>query len=697
MVDAIILTEKPSASLKIAQALSDKTPKKKEYNKVPYYEIEHNKRKILILCAVGHLYNVAEKEKGKWVYPFFDYTWKESYLTQKTAAFSKKYLDAINKLKDPKSEVFMATDKDLEGEILGYNIIRFALKRKDAKRMEFSTMTSKDLKKAFENPKPHLDFPLINSGEARHILDFLWGLNLSRALTLAVKNAGMFKILSSGRVQGPALKILAERELEIKKFKPEPYWELEAINSMTLNHKKGRFFDKKEVDKIFSSIKDEKQAIVNNITKKEFYQEPPAPFDLTSLQLESYRVFGITPKQTLSVAQELYTNAYISYPRTSSNQLPESLDYKEIISGIGKQKQYENLAKQLLSKKELKPNNGKKTDPAHPALYPTGEIPKKLNEWEKKIYDLIVKRTLATFSDKSKRETVTIESDIKKEPFVSKGSRTIEKGWHSFYEPYLKLEEIEMPNLKKNDKINIKKINKIEKETTPPRRFSEASIIKELESRNLGTKATRASIIEALYLRDYIHEKSIEVTDLGLKTIEVLKKYSPEIIDEQLTRHFEDEMEQIREEKIKKEEVIDEAIAELTKLLKKFKQNEKNIGAELIEALKETREKSSIVGKCHKCNEGDLRILYSKRFKSYFVACSKYPDCKTTFSLTRGLPKPTDKLCPVCNYPIVQIVRAGTRPFDYCINKECPKRIEWMKENKKKIEEFKKNNIKDKK
>src|SRR3989338_3783624 len=226
MVDIIILTEKPSASLKIAQSLSDKAPKKKDYKKVPYYEIEHNKKKILILCAVGHLYNIAEKEKGKWIYPFFDYTWKESYLTQKTAAFSKKYLDAINKLKDPKAEVFMATDKDLEGEILGYNIIRFALKRKDAKRMEFSTMTSKDLKKAFENPKQHLDFPLINSGEARHILDFLFGLNLSRALTLAVKNAGMFKILSSGRVQGPALKILAERELEIQKFTPEKYWQI---------------------------------------------------------------------------------------------------------------------------------------------------------------------------------------------------------------------------------------------------------------------------------------------------------------------------------------------------------------------------------------------------------------------------------------------------------------------------------------
>ena len=690
MTDIIILTEKPSASLKIAQALSSKI-KKKNYKKVPYYEVEYNNKKILILCAVGHLYNLAEANKNHWTYPFFDYVWKEAYLTKKSAAFSKVYLEAIKKLNDPKAEVYMATDRDLEGEILGFNLIRFALNRKNAKRMEFSTMTSKDLKKAFENPKQHLDFPLINSGEARHILDFLFGLNLSRALTLAIKNSGFFKILSIGRVQGPALNFLADRELEIQKFKSEPYWEIEAVDSITLLHKKGKFFDKSEVDKIYERIKNEKEAIIREITKKEFYQEAPAPFDLTSLQLESYGVFGITPKETLSIAQELYTSAYISYPRTSSNQFPQSLNYKEIIQGISRQKQYESLAKKLLLNQNLRPNNGTKTDPAHPAMYPTGEIPQKLSEKERKVYDLIVKRTLATFAEKAKRETITIESEIKKEPFIAKGSRTLEKGWHLFYEPYIKLEEVEFPNLKKNDKLKIKKINKLEKETSPPKRFTEASIIKELEHRNLGTKSTRAQIIEALYQRDYIREKSIEVTDLGIKTVEIMKKYSPEIIDEQLTRHFEEEMEEIREEKRKKEDVIDEAIVELTKILRKFKQQEKNIGNELIEALKETREKASVVGECPNCKRGNLRILYSKRFRSYFIACSNYPKCKTTFSLTRGLPKPTDKKCPSCNYPLVLIIRQGTRPFDYCFNKSCEKRLEWMKENKKKIEEFKKN------
>ena len=685
----LIITEKPSQSQKIAEALSDKKPKKKIVNKVPYYEITHNKKKIIIGCAVGHLFNLTEREKS-FKYPTFDLVWKPTSDISKNSGFSKKYLSVLKTLAKEADEFTVSTDYDQEGSVIGWNIVRFVCNKKDANRMKFSTLTKKELIDSYEHKLKHLDFNLIHSGETRHYLDYYWGINLSRALTLAVKNAGMFKILSSGRVQGPALKILAKREMEIRKFKPEPFWELEAVNSITLAHKKGKFFDKKEVDKIFSKIKDEKEAVIDSVTKKEHYQEAPAPFDLTSLQLEAYRLFGITPKETLSLAQELYSNAYISYPRTSSNQLPESLDYKEILMGIGKQKQYLDLVKNLLSRKQLKPNNGNKTDPAHPAIYPTGEIPKKLKPREHKIYDLVVKRTLATFADKAKRETITLEAEIKKEPFIAKASRTIEEGWYAFYSPYLKLEELEMPNLKKGDRLKIKKINKLEKETQPPRRFNQASIIKELEHRNLGTKSTRAHIIDSLYQRDYVREKSIEVTDLGMKTIDILEKYSPEIIDEKLTRTFEEEMENIREQKSKKDDVIDLAIDELTKILNKFKQQEKNIGKELVEALKETREKASIVGPCQKCGK-DLRILYSKRFRSYFVACSGYPKCKTTFSLTRGLPKPTDKKCPSCNFPLVQIIRQGTRPFDYCFNRECLKRLEWMKENKKKVEEFKKN------
>jgi len=686
----LIITEKPSQSEKIAQALATGKITKKLITKVPYYEIKHNNKKILIGCAVGHLYNLTEKNKS-FTYPTFDLIWKPSSDISKNSEFTKKYLNVLKNLAKQADDFIVATDFDQEGSVIGYNIIRFVCNKKDASRMKFSTLTKKELIDAYNNKSKHLDFHLIYSGETRHYLDYLYGINISRALILAVKSVGSYKILSSGRVQGPALKILSKRELEIKKFKPKKYWQLEAINSLILSHEKDKFFDQKEVDNIYGKIKSEKLATVSSLTKKQFYQEPPNPFDLTSLQLESYKLFGITPKRTLDIAQELYTHAYTSYPRTSSNQIPESINYIELLTNLSKQKKYELLCNELLKNKFLKPNNGNKKDPAHPAITPTGEIPKKLNEYSQKIYDLIVKRTLASFAEKAKRETINIKADIKKEIFVTKGTRTIEKGWHEYYNPYIKQEEVELPKLKEKDKIKIKKINKLEKQTEPPRRYTEASIIKELEKKNLGTKATRASIIESLYERDYIKEKSIEVTDLGLKKIEILDKYIPEIIDEKLTRHFEEELEQIIENKIKPEEILKESEIHLTKILEKFKKHEKEIGKELLESLRETQEKAAIVGKCPNCKKNNLRILYSKKFKSYFIACAGYPKCKTTFSLTRGLPKPTEKICPECGYPLIKIIRKGTRPFDYCFNKMCPKRLEWIKENKKKIEEFKNN------
>src|SRR3989344_1863921 len=609
----LIIGEKPSQAQKIAEALSEKKPIKHTDNKVTYYELTHKGKKIYVGCAVGHLYNLKEKDKKKkgLTYPIFsnELSWFPSYEISKSAEYTKKYIDTLSELSKKADSFIVACDYDLEGSLIGYNVLRFIAKQKDGRRMKFSTLVKEELVDSFENASKHLDFPLIESGEARHLIDWMWGINLTRALTLSVKNATKgFKLLSSGRVQGPALKILAEREKEIQKFKPEPFWELEALGDVDSKHKKDKFTDEKEVKKIFSKIKDEKSAILEKITKRTQSQSPPNPFDLTSLQLEAYRIFRINPKETLAIAQKLYTKAYISYPRTSSNQFPSNMDLKAILRKLEKNIHYANLIKELLSKKDLKPNNGNKTDPAHPPIHPTGLQPKKLIEKDNKIYDLIVRRTLATFGDPAKRESVSFELDIKKEPFMARGSRTIEQGWHKFYGKYAKCEEQPMPNLKEGDKLKVKKINLLAKETQPPKRYTPASIIKELEAKNLGTKATRSAIIDSLYQRNYLFDQSITVTNLGLKTVQTLEKYCPEILDEEMTRQLEKDMELIREEKETKEKVLTRAEKELRKILKHFKENELKIGKSLSEANIETREQESTLGPCPQCEKGTLYI-----------------------------------------------------------------------------------------
>ena len=222
----LLIAEKPQAALKIATALADSKVEKESINKVPYYILKHKGKDLIVASAVGHLYNLKEKEKKGWTYPVFDLEWVPSFEASKSAAFSKKYLDVLKKLVKKVDSYVVCTDFDSEGSLIGYNCIRFVFKQKDARRMKFSTLTKDELIDSYENAMPHLDFPLIESGETRHFADYFWGINLSRALTLAVKAAGAFKLLSVGRVQGPALKIIVDRELEIKDFKPEPYWEL---------------------------------------------------------------------------------------------------------------------------------------------------------------------------------------------------------------------------------------------------------------------------------------------------------------------------------------------------------------------------------------------------------------------------------------------------------------------------------------
>ncbi|HLC55434.1 MAG TPA: DNA topoisomerase I [Candidatus Nanoarchaeia archaeon] len=681
----LIVCEKPAQAEKIASALGK--PTKHLIGKVPYYELEYKGRKILVGCAVGHLFNLAEKEKNGWKYPVWDIEWRESYKISKKADFSEKYLRVLEKIAKKSSEFTVACDKDMEGSLIGWNCIRFIAKQKDGKRMNFSTLTKDELIQSYEHASPHLDFNFINAGEARHVLDWLAGINLSRALTLAVKSAGLFKLLSIGRVQGPALKIIVDREEEITNFKPEPYWQIflegkAKEGNIQAEHEAGKIFEKDKADSILKKTKG-KKAIVSSVEKKSSSVSPLPPFDLTTLQTEAYRYFGISPKETLSIAQDLYTAGLISYPRTSSQKLPVALGHESLLGKISKIKEYAGICQELL-KRKLQPSEGKKVDPAHPAIFATGEQ-KKLEGRSKKIYDLIVRRFLACFSDPLEREIITAKIDVNNEIFVTKGMTIQKQGWHDIYF-FMKLEEQELPPLQKGDEIKQQKIILHEDQTKPPKRYTEASLIKELERLVIGTKSTRAQIIDTLYQRNYIREKAIEATTLGIAAVQTLKKYCPEILDEKLTRHFEEEMDLIMEDKKKKEDVLEESKHFLFKTLEHFKKHEKKIGEGLVEAAKETRHEMSKVGPCPVCKSGELMIRSGKF--GQFVACNKYPDCKTTFSVPSGsLIKTTDQLCKECGFMQVIAIRRGRRPWMYCLNKQCPAKIRWRELQAKKAAE----------
>ncbi len=673
----LIITEKPAAAAKIADALGK--PVKKNIGGIPYYELEYKGKKIRVGCAVGHLFTLKQTEK-KSGWPIFDIEWQPNFKVKKKD-WSKKYYMALSTLCKDADSFIIACDYDTEGEVIGWNVLRFIAKRENAKRMKFSTLTAPELRESYEKVSPELDFGQAYAGETRHKLDWLYGINLSRALMEAIRKAGNFKILSIGRVQGPTLHLIVEKERAIQKFKPEPYWQvfliIEDANGKRIEVRFNKDLTKKqELDK-FKLLKG--KTAQASTTKKQDKIPPPAPFDLTTLQTEIYKFFKISPARTLQIAQQLYLAGLISYPRTSSQKLPPSIQYSEILKKL---KKYSEMIKYA---KRAKPIEGKKSDPAHPSIYPTGEQ-RELEGEEKKVYDIAVRRFISCFCEDAILGDKTIEVIIENLKFIAKCTAIIEKGWMNVYPA--KVNETELPDI--NGQVKIIDIRIEEKQTQPPNHYTPASIIREMEKRNLGTKATRSSVVETLFDRGYIKGKSIEATSLGISLIESLEKNSPIIIDEQLTREFEKQMDSIqtskKNQKEKSEKILEEAKVTLLKIEKQFRANEEIIGKELLTSLQNVREKErqeNTLTECPKCKKGKLRILYNRASRRSFIACDAYPECKTTFSLPpNGFMKPalteegSNEKCPECGFPMIISIKKGKRPWKFCFNPNCASRTQ---------------------
>lgn len=678
----LLIAEKPDAMRKIAESLAEKgTSKKIVTNQgVDYYEFMRRNRKHLIVAAVGHLFNLSPIERREWVYPIFDAEWKASFEVRKQSSFSKKYFEVIKYVAKDASDFIVCCDYDTEGSVIGSNILKFLCNAKDAKRMKFSTLTKEELIDSYNNMANHLDFGQIEAGLTRHWLDWLWGLNLTRALTLAMKNQAEkgFKILSTGRVQGPTLALLLERELEIRRFVPKPYWLLELHckvddNEIVAMHERGQFWDKDEADRILRFCEG-KDVVAKDISKKQYRVMPPYPFNTTDLQSEAYSQFKFSPSQTLDLAEGLYQMGAISYPRTSGQKLPTGIGYEKILRALSSMEHYTKLCDDLLKRSRLTPNEGPKEDPAHPAIYPTSEVPdlKKLTTQQRKVYDLVARRFMATFADPAIRENINLILTIEDNNFIATGRRNVSLGWARFYSPYTTFEEQILPEINIGQRLKNLAINMLEKWTEPPDRYSQGSIVKEMEKRNLGTRATRAEILQTLYERNYISGKSIKVTKLGEMVTNVLRDFCPRILSEELTKNFDEEMELVMQEKIKRDEVIEEAVDFLMAITNEIKRNEKKMGEALLKGLIESRQEERKLGICQKC-KGELRIIRSRKSGKVFAGCSSYPNCRNSYPLPQNAKIATSgRVCEKCSTPIVQIIRKGKRPFTMCLDPKCP-------------------------
>jgi DNA topoisomerase-1 len=674
----LIVTEKPDAALHVAEALSKGRPKKLSVEGVPFFEICENAERILVCSALGHLYAVAAKGAGaRSQYPVWDLAWKPKHLAEHGQARQEKWIRSIMKVSKEADRFINACDYDIEGSLIGYTALKYACHGADrnAHRMKFSTLTEKELRDAYARALPELDFPLAFAGMCRHEVDWLFGINLSRALTQsAYKMSNRYSTLSTGRVQGPTLRLVVEREREIQTFVPTPYWVLKTRvdvdrKVIEAEYEVEQFDVKADAEKVIEDCA-EKAGTIEKLESHTYQVSPPTPFDLSSLQNDAYRHFGYTPSAGLGIAERLYLDQLISYPRTSSQKLPATIRYEEIMKGLERIHAYRSDVDGLLASGHLVPNEGKKDDPAHPAVYPTGTLPKReLEPRERKIFDLVVRRFLATFGKTATKQSDKAAIRLGEHGFLLRGSRIIEKGWLTLYGPYAKFEEITLPPLKEGGQVKIVGINVEEKFTQPPPCYNPSSLLRTMEECEIGTKATRADIIETLYKRGYVEEQRMIATPLAFRVTEILTKYCPKVIDVTFTRELEGKMEQIELGKETRERVVMQTVDYLKPIVEDLKGKEEDVGKELTSVISEMWLGSiTLFVPCPKCSS-KLKIVRNPRTKKRFIGCSGKWKKNCTFSLPLpqfGALTLLQKRCPECSFQLVQVRSKGRRPLVSC-------------------------------
>ena len=594
MSKKLIIAEKPSVAADITRALGGFT------RKGDYFESDD----YVVSSAVGHLLELAVPEefdvkRGKWSFAHLPLIPPRFELAPiERGAERLNLLLRLLKRKDIDG-LINACDAGREGELIFRYIVQHARAKKPIQRLWLQSMTPASIRDGFAALRTDRDLlPLADAAKSRSEADWLVGINGTRAMTAFNSKEGGFYLTTVGRVQTPTLTILVEREEKIREFKARDYWEVHAHFGAKAGEYPGRWFDpefKKDDD---AERKPERlwqeraaQAVVAACSgkpgqvseeTKPTTQASPLLFDLTSLQREANGRFGFSARGTLSLAQALYErHKVLTYPRTDSRALPE--DYiatvKKTMDMLGADREYAPFAKAVLKQGWVKPNrrifdNSKISD--HFAIIPTLQAPKHLNDAERKLYDLVVRRFLAVFHPSAEFLQTTRITVVEAHRFRTEGKVLQNPGWLAVYGRSAQDESANLPPIAPNEEVATLEVAAAPLQTKPPARFSEATLLSAMEgagklveddelreamaAKGLGTPATRAAIIEGLIREEYVHRNGRELvpTPKAFSLLFALRHFgATEITSPELTGDWEFKLKQMEHGKLKREEFME--------------------------------------------------------------------------------------------------------------------------------------------
>ncbi len=598
---------------------------------------------FLVRASMGHVRDLPEKEFGVDIEKDF----KPKYTTVKGKS---KVIKELKEAAKSAEEVFLATDPDREGEAISWHIAQL-LKLKEPKRVRFHEITKKAVLEAIKSPDS-IDFKKVNAQQARRILDRVVGYTISPLLSRKFKKA-----LSAGRVQSVALRLICDREEEIRKFKPKEYWTVEAVFRKNQESEfKAKLFevdgkklskfdisDKKKADELVERAK-RSAFFVEKVERKERKRAPYPPFITSTLQQEAAKRFGFSAKFTMQIAQELYEGVdigkervgLITYMRTDSTRISDEA-VKEVRKYIS-EKFPDSLPKKARSFGSKTPKNAQD---AHEAIRPTSvyRTPEDLKPYltpeQHKLYELIWKRFVASQMKDAVFDTVSVKVSGGGLAFKATGSTLKQEGFLKVYP--IDFEEKLLPQLNEKDSLSLVSVKGVQHFTEPPPRYTEGTLVKALEEHGVGRPSTYATIISNIIQRGYVQKErqKLTPTELGDFVNSILKRFFPKIVDITFTAEVEQELDKIEEGKKEWKALLKEFyFGQFKQLLEKAEKELKLL-------------KGQPIGRnCPKCKAPLLKI-YGKY--GAFIACSRYPECDYKENQQEKL----GKKCPLCGSELI--------------------------------------------
>ncbi|MGD0587432.1 MAG: DNA topoisomerase I [Thermoplasmata archaeon] len=671
MVRTLVVAEKFNTALRIAVVLSDGRMKRARLEGTNVFRFDRPEGPYAVVGLRGHLVELDyPKELAEWTLAGLPKLLETRPLKRVTETGIVAALQSIVREFD---RVIIATDFDREGELIGLECLELLQKVHpgiEVKRARYSALTRDAIETSFAHLE-ELDRALAEAAESRQEIDLVWGALLTRYLSLTAQQRG-HSFLSVGRVQTPTLALLVERDQAIKEFVPTPFWEIVATaekagEPFRLHHQHGVFEVKADADRVFRAVAHAKSGVVREFAQEETRRRPPVPFSTTLFVAEATRL-GLGAARVMQIAEALYTQGLISYPRTDNTVYPRGLGLRTLVEKF-REGPFGEAAEFVLQQPSFRPTRGRTETTDHPPIYPTGAVdPKKLRPDHATVYELVVRRFLATLAPDALGIGRTAVVEIHGERFEAKGQHLTDPGWYRIY-PYSKPDEVPMPALVVGETVAVPKVELVEDQTRPPRRYSQGSLIQEMERLGLGTKSTRHDVLQKLFDRHYVNQRQLEPTSTGIAVTEALKAHAPVITRPEMTHRLEEDMELVAESKKPKSEVLEESREMLREAYAMLSANTLGVKETLTGAL----DRQHFVGPCAKCG-GALRLTRSPR-GSRWVQCVNNPaSCTATYALPSAgfVELVPEFLCGTCKVPRVKITFRGVRPDLYCINPDCP-------------------------